>query len=364
MKIKEVIAELNDFAPLSLQENFDNAGLNIGNPENEITGILICVDIIPEVIQEAINKNCNLIVSHHPLIFNKLKAITGQNYVEKSIILAVKNDISIYCGHTNFDSQRFGVSYKMAEKLQLKNTKILDPKPEILRKLSVFVPKEHAETLRQSLFDAGAGGIGNYDCCSYNTDGFGTFRANDSANPFVGEIGKIHAETETKIEVIYPYFMENKIINAMKSVHPYEEVAFDIFKNEVQSDIAGLGIFGELEDFISEIDLLNDIKEKFYVQNIRHSKILNKKIKKIAVCGGSGAFLIEKAKRVDCQAYITADLKYHDYFTAENDILLIDIGHYESEQFIKEIFFDIISKKSITFAIFISDINTNPINNY
>jgi dinuclear metal center YbgI/SA1388 family protein len=362
MKIREILAELNNFAPLSLQENFDNAGLNVGNVEDDIKGVLICMDVVPEVVEEAIENNCNLIISHHPLIFNKLTKISGENYVERALIMAIKNDIAIYCGHTNFDSHKFGVSFKMTEKLGLINTRILDPKPEMMRKMAVFVPTEYADIVRNSMFEAGAGNIGHYDCCSFNVNGSGSFRADAHANPFVGKIGECHFEQETKIEVVYPVFIENKIINAMLTTHPYEEVAYDIFKSETKCDIAGLGMYGELEKECSEIDLLNEIKEKFNLKNIRYSKLLNRKIKKIAVCGGSGALLIKKAKQNDCQVFMTADLKYHDYFQAENNILLIDIGHYESEIFVQEIFFDIIYRKNINFGVRISNINTNPIN--
>ena len=364
MKIKEIVSELNNFAPVQLQESYDNSGLNVGNLENEITGILLCIDVIPEVVEEAIRKNCNLIVSHHPLIRNEIKKLTGDNYVEKSIILAIQNDISIYCGHTNFDNHASGVSWKIAEKLNLKNIKILAPINNIVRKVSVFVPQNYAEKVRNTMFDAGAGKLGNYDCCSYNTDGYGSFKANENANPFVGESNKIHFEQEVKIEVIYPSYLENKIITAMLSAHPYEEVAYDVFTLNNKISFAGMGVYGEFEEDISELDFLKKLKTTFFVENIRHSKFLNKKIKKVAICGGSGSSLIDKVKQIGSDAFITGDVKYHDYFLAENRIFLTDIGHYESEQFTKEIFFDIINKKNVNFAVNFSEIKTNPINNY
>ncbi|MDR2835314.1 MAG: Nif3-like dinuclear metal center hexameric protein [Bacteroidales bacterium] len=364
MLIKEIIEELNNFAPLELQEDYDNSGLNVGNPENEISGILISLDITPEIINEAIENNCNLIISHHPLIFKGIKKITGKNDVEKSIIKAIKNDISIYCGHTNFDNHYLGVNNKIAEKLNLNNLQILDNKENIYRKISVYIPFESVEKVKNAMFETGAGKLGNYDCCSYDTIGLGSFRANEKSNPYIGEKNQIHFEKETKIEMIYPKYLENKIVSAMLSAHPYEEVAYNLINNEMKNKFSGAGIIGSFEEEITEIQLFEKLKSKFEISNIRHTKLLNKKIGKIAICGGSGAFLINNAIQAKVQAYITADLKYHDFFLAENKILLIDIGHYESEQFTKEIFFDIIHKKNVNFAVKISQKNTNPINNY
>lgn len=365
MKIKEIISLLHSYAYIQLQEDFDNSGLNIGNPEDEIKGILICLDVTLEILQEAIENNLNFIISHHPLIFNKLKKINTTNEVEKLIILAIKNDISIYCGHTNFDNYDKGVNYKIAEKLNLKNIKILSPKTDTLEKISVFVPNEFANIVREEMFLAGAGKIGNYDSCSYNIEGFGSYRANENANPFLGEIGKLHFEKETKIEMILQKHNEQAVISAMIKAHPYEEVAFDLIQLKNNSNI-GLGAYGELENEIVEVDFLKLLKETFFVKNIRHTKLRNKKIKKVALCGGSGAFLIGNVMNLGADVFVTGDMKYHDFFLAENKILLCDIGHYESEQFVKEIFYDIISnsKKEIDFVVKISEKNTNPIYNY
>jgi dinuclear metal center YbgI/SA1388 family protein len=364
MKIKEILDAFEEFAPLGLQEDFDNSGLNIGNKDADITGILICIDITPDVVEEAIANNCNFIVSHHPLIFSGLKKINGNNSVEKSVILAIKNDISIYCGHTNFDQVFGGVSGKMCEKIGLKNLQILSPKTEILKKIVVFVPESHSELLREKMFEAGAGHIGNYDNCSFNLDGKGTFRANEDANPFVGSIGITHTENESRIEMIFPAYLEQKIIRAIIENHPYEEVAYDIYKLENRLNNSGLGMLGELEKEMTETDFLVLLKEKFKVTSIMHSDFLGKPIKKVAVCGGSGAFLINTAKRSDADIYISGDIKYHDYFTAENKFMIADIGHFESEQFTKEIFYDIIMKKNPTFAVRFSEKNLNPIKTF
>lgn len=364
MKVKELVSELERFAPPSLQESYDNAGLNVGFPDAEIVGVLICIDVVPEVVDEAVAKGCNMIVSHHPLIFPNIKRITGGNNVEKSIIKALQNNISIYCGHTNFDKAQNGVSMKMCEKLGLKNCTLLDAEADMLRKIVVYVPQQYAEEVRNAMFSAGAGTIGNYDECSFNLDGKGTFRANENCNPFVGNIGERHHEAEVRVEVICPSYLQNKVVASMLKVHPYEEPAFDIFKLENRWNSVGLGAVGELESEITEENLLSVVKQKFNVGNIRHSALTGRKVRRIAVCGGSGASFIRTAIASKADAYITADIKYHDWFLAEGKILLLDIGHYESEQFTKEIFYDIVVKKNINFATYFSDINTNPINNY
>ncbi|MBR5983527.1 MAG: Nif3-like dinuclear metal center hexameric protein [Bacteroidales bacterium] len=364
MKIRELVSELEHFAPPSLQESYDNAGLNVGFPDAEISGVLLCIDVVPEVVDEAIAKHCNMIVSHHPLIFPNIKRITGSNNVEKSIIKALQNNISIYCGHTNFDKAQNGVSMKMCEKLGLKNCTALDPEGDMLRKIAVFVPKTHADEVRNAMFAAGAGTIGDYDECSFNLNGTGTFRASEACNPFVGEIGERHCEDEVKVEVICPSYLQSKVVSAMLKVHPYEEPAFDIYQIENQWSQVGLGAVGELVEEITEDEFLETVKRTFSVENIRHSAKTGKKIRRVAVCGGSGASFIRTAIASKADAYITADIKYHDWFQVEGRLLLLDIGHFESEQFTKEIFYDVIVKKSINFATYFSDINTNPINNY
>lgn len=364
MKVKELVSEFEHFAPSSLQESYDNAGLNVGFPDSEITGVLICVDVVPEVVDEAIAKGCNMIVSHHPLIFPNIKSIAGGNNVEKSIIKALQNNISIYCGHTNFDKAQNGVSMKMCEKLGLENCAVIDAEKHLLRKIAVYVPESHADEVRKAMFSAGAGTIGDYDECSFNVNGTGTFRAGESCSPFVGSIGEQHHEAEVKIEVLCPSYLQAKVVSAMLKVHPYEEPAFDIYQIENQWDQVGLGAVGELAEEITEDALLEKVKRTFNVGNIRHSARTGRKIRRVAVCGGSGASYIRTAIALKADAYITADIKYHDWFLAEGKILLLDIGHYESEQFTKEIFYDIIAKNGNNIPTCFSEINTNPINNY
>ncbi len=362
MKIKEITNYLSYYAPLSLQESYDNSGLIIGNADNKLTGVLITIDITEEVVAEAVKKKCNLIISHHPLIFNGLKRITGKNYVERTVIQAIKNEIAIYSSHTNIDAIKGGVNTKICQKLGLKDCRILLPKSNELRKLVTFVPKLHADKVRKAIFSAGAGHIGNYDNCSFNVSGTGTFRGNSETNPFAGEKGKLQFEPEIKIETIYPKFIENKLINALIKAHPYEETAYDIYPLNNIYENAGFGMFGFLDKEKSETDFLTMLKKIFKTKTIKHTSFRNKPIKKVALCGGAGSFLLSKAIQTRADLFVSSDFKYHEFFNSENKILIADIGHYESEQFTKELFYEIITNKFHSFACFLSEINTNPVN--
>lgn len=362
MTVQSICNILEEFAPLSLQESYDNAGLLVGSPQMEITGILVCIDVTEEIIAEAINKKCNLILSHHPLIFSGLKKLTGQNLTQRCVIQAIKNDIAIYAAHTNLDNVQGGVNSKIAEKIGLQNTSILQPKDSCLLKLVTFVPQNYAEKTRKALFDAGAGHIGNYDSCSYNMDGYGTFRANGQANPFAGSIGKLHTEPETRVEVILPVYRKRAVLNALLKEHPYEEPAYDIIALENQWREAGSGIIGELAEPEEEEAFLLRIKKIFQVGVVRHTCLSGKKIRRVVLCGGAGSSFLQDAIRAKADIFISGDFKYHEFFNADGQIVIADIGHYESEQFTKEVFCEIIRKKLPNFAIQISDIKTNPIN--
>ena len=362
MKIKDITNYLESIAPLSLQESYDNAGLITGNKNTEITGVLVTLDTIPEVIDEAIEKNTNLIISHHPIIFKGLKKINGNNYIEQTIIKAIKNDIAIYAVHTNLDNISEGVNAILCNKLGLINCKPLLPKENPLRKLVTFVPQNHIKEVREAIFTAGAGHIGNYDNCSFNAEGIGTFRAGKNTNPFVGEKDKLHKEPEIRFETVFPYYLEKKIINALIQTHPYEEVAYDIYTLNNMFEKTGAGMIGETKTEISEIDFLKKIKTTLNTGTIKHTNRLNKPIKKVALCGGSGSFLLKYAIQQKADIYISADFKYHEFFDADNKILIADAGHFETEQFTKELIFDILTKKFNNFACFLSKVNTNPIN--
>jgi len=362
MLLKTIITEIEKFAPLAYQESYDNCGLLTGHKEQEVTGAILCLDCIEAVVDEAIQKNCNLIIAHHPIIFSGLKKLNGTNYIERTIIKAIQNNIAIYACHTNLDNVKLGVNKKIADKLGLINQQILSPKKSVLKKLVTFVPATHLDIVRESLFNAGAGNIGNYDSCSFILEGTGSFRGNENSNPFIGEKGKLSLEKETRLELIFETVNEATIISALKQNHPYEEVAYDIYQLENTYQNIGSGMVGELEKPISETDFLENLKSIFKVKVIKHTALTNKNIKKVALCGGSGSFLLKNAINSKSDIYISSDFKYHEFFDAENKILVADIGHYESEQFTPEIFYEIISNKFPTFASYLTETNTNPVN--
>ncbi|WCM42028.1 Nif3-like dinuclear metal center hexameric protein [Flavobacterium sp. CBA20B-1] len=362
MKIQQLIPILEEMAPTAYAEDFDNVGLLVGDVSATITGILVCHDALESVVTEAVEKNCNLIVCFHPILFSGLKKITGKNYVERAVIKAIKNNIAIYAVHTSLDNHKMGVNKILCDALGLINTKILIPKQDFIYKLTTFVPRENARQVQKALFKAGAGAIGNYYDCSFTSTGIGSFTGNNESNPVIGSQNVYTEVEETKLEVTFEKHLQNKILKALFDNHPYEEVAYEVTKLENQHQNIGLGMIGELEHEISEIDFLHFVKEKVQTGGIRHSNFLNKKIKKVAVLGGSGSFAITAAKAQKADILITADLKYHDFFQGENSILLADVGHFESERYVKNYIFDYLSKKITTFAIILSNIKTNPVN--
>ncbi len=362
MILKEFTSKLDTLFSIKQAEDFDNVGLLCGNLNREVSKILICHDALENVVNEAIEKNCNVIVTFHPIIFSGLKSITGKNYVERTVLKAIENKIAIYAIHTAFDNDYFGVNYKISNALGLKNQQILMPKTDNLLQMVVYVPTEFSEKVKNALFEAGAGNIGFYDECSFSIKGNGTFRPIEGSNPFSGTQNVRENADEEMISIIFEKFKKNRIFAAMKSAHPYEEVAYQIYSLENENQYVGLGRFGELEEEMDEKDFLKLVKEKFNLEMIRHSEFLNKKIKKVGVLGGSGASGISAAKALGCDAYLTGDVKYHDFFSAENHILICDIGHFESEQFVTEQLVEILSEKFPTFAVLKSTEKTNPVN--
>ncbi|NVO03556.1 MAG: Nif3-like dinuclear metal center hexameric protein [Bacteroidetes bacterium] len=362
MNIRNIVEPLEELAPLSTQESYDNSGLIIGSYNDKIESAIICIDITEEIVEEAISKKCQLIISHHPLIFSGLKKINGNNLVERCVIKAIKNNIAIYACHTNLDNSIDGVNSYICEKLGLKKLRILEPQKGMLKKIVTFCPTNKANKVRNAIFAAGVGSIGNYDSCSFNSEGQGTFKALENAKPYVGEINELHFENEIKIECVFPKNLERQIIAALISAHPYEEVAYDILTLDNEFPKIGAGIIAELEKPMKEKDFLLKVKKIFNLKIIKHTPFLNKQIKTIAICGGSGSFLINSAIKSNAQIFLTGDIKYHQFFEAEDRIVIADLGHYESEQFTKELLFSIIKKKFPKFALSISEINTNPVN--
>jgi dinuclear metal center YbgI/SA1388 family protein len=361
MKIAEVVSFLESLAHPSLQEDYDNAGLITGDPGWECKGIICSLDAIEEVIDEAIAKKSNLVVAHHPIIFKGLKKINGKNYVERTVIKAIRNDVAIYAIHTNLDNVLHGVSGRMAQMLGLKKISTLSPKTETLKKLFTFVPIDQAEQVRNAIFAAGGGHISNYSECSFSAEGQGSFKAGEGAKPYVGEIGKRHYENELKIEVILPAHLDHKIVAAMKAAHPYEEVAYDIVALSNVNPGVGSGVIGELVEPMGEEDFLGMVRKQFGLKVIRHTAFIGRKIKHVAVCGDAGSFLVPKALAKGADVYVTADMKYHEFFDANGRMLIADIGHYESEQFTINLLQELLEQKFPTFAVLKTAVETNPV---
>jgi len=363
MNIYDIINTLEETAPLNYQENYDNSGLQCGDINIEVKNVLITLDCTLSVVNEAIDKKCNLIIAHHPVIFGGINSIDTRLPLGAIISKAIKNDIVLYACHTNLDNIYRGVNNKIAELIGLKNTIILSPKKHLLKKLHVFCPNDHAEKLRKALFEKGAGKIGGYSECSFNVNGIGTFKAGSSTKPFVGKKEHIHNEEEVKIEVVFPSFLESDIITSMIRNHPYEEVAYDIYLLENQHQLIGSGMIGTI-DKMSTHDFLDHIKLKLNISIIRHSKITKKNISNIALCGGSGSFLLSNAIQKKADIFISSDFKYHQFFDANDQIIIADIGHYESEQYTKELIYELLSQNFTNIALLLSEVNTNPINYY
>ena len=362
VRIKDIANALEMFAPLPLQDGFDNAGLQIGLTEAEVAGVLLCLDVTEAVVDEAVASGCNLIVSHHPLIFSPLKRITGSNYIERCVIKALANGIAIYSAHTNIDNAPGGVNYRIAEKLGLQNVRILVPKEDALLKLAVYVPTSAADAVRSALFAAGCGNIGNYDSCSYNIDGFGTFKANEGCNPFCGEVGELHREQEVRIETVLPAYLKNKVIAALLKAHPYEEPAFDIYQLKNSWGSVGSGVIGELPAECDEVEFLQCVKEKFGVGSVRHTPLLDKGVKRVALCGGAGGSFAGAAMAAGADVYITGEARYHDLFNYTGKMVMAVIGHYESEQYTMDIFREIVERACPGVKVMKTTVNTNPVN--
>lgn len=360
-KIKQVTQQLEKLAPVHYQESYDNAGLIVGNPETEVTGILFSLDVTEAVVAEAMEKNCNLIVAHHPIVFKGLKKLNGSNYVERTVIKAIKNDIALYAIHTNLDHVAQGVNGKIAERLQLRNIRILAPKKQLLSRLKFFVPVESSQKVLDALFEAGAGAIGQYKNCSFRTQGTGTFRPGDGANPVIGTKGVDEKVAENSIEVMFPAYLESTILSVLKENHPYEEVAYYLQSLENENQEVGAGAIGELADPMEPQDFLQFVKDHMKTALIRHTVPLNKKIQRVAVCGGAGSFLLHNAIKAKADVFITADYKYHEFFDADNHIMICDIGHFESEVFTKDLLYNYLSGIFSNFALCLSEVNTNPV---
>jgi len=361
MIIQDVTDFLENRFPLSLQESYDNCGLTYGHKKTELTGILLSLDVTEKIIQEAIAKNCNLIISHHPVIFKGLKKINGDNMSERVIESCIRHEIALYAIHTNLDNHKEGVNKRIADKIGLKGTHILAPKKGTLVKLIVFVPEEAMAKLSNALFEAGAGSVGNYSECSFESSGQGSYKPNEDAKPSKGKINHKSKEDEIKVEFLVPLDRIGGVLGAMKMNHPYEEVAHDIIPLMNDQQDMGAGMIGELEKPIPTEMFLRKLKETFEVGVIKHTTLVHKEIKSVAVCGGTGSFLIEQAKRKNADIFISSDIKYHEFFDANETLIIADIGHYESEQFTVNLIYENLKEKFSNFALHLTEVNTNPV---
>lgn len=365
MQIQDIIQAIEAYATPVYQEGYDNSGLQIGIPSDEAKGALISLDVTEEILDEAIQLGANMIIAHHPLLFSGLKQISGRNYIERIVRKAIKNDINIYACHTNLDNVHNGVNAKIAEKLGLQNTSILSVMGGSLYKLYTYAPINAADKVRDALFTAGAGAIGNYYECSFNTPGTGSFRPGEGTNPTIGQSGGARETVEeVKIEVLVDKARRSQVLKALFAAHPYEEVAYELVALQNTNQQLGAGMVGSLATPMDEQAFLAHIKATMQAEVIRHTRLSGKKVEKVAICGGSGSFLLNDAIRAGADFFITGDYKYHQFFDADGKIVIADIGHYESEQYTAEIFRDIINRKFPNFATHLSNISTNPVNYY
>lgn len=362
MRIKEITSYLETLAPLSSQESYDNCGLIVGDANSEVTGAIISLDCIEATVQEAIDKECNLIIAHHPIVFGGLKKLNGKNYIERTVIKAIKNDIAIYAIHTNLDNYQFGVNHEIGNRLGLENLKVLAPKKNVLSKLVCFCPEDSSSRVLNAMFEAGAGQIGNYSECSFVTEGKGSFKPGDGSNPVVGEKDELSTVDERRMEVLVSNHLTSQVVSAMKKAHPYEEVAYELYPISNENQNEGSGMYGDLKEPIELSEFLNQIKVKFNCGGIRYTENTGYLIKRVAFCGGSGSFLLNNAKRVGADIFITGDFKYHEFFDAEGEIVIADIGHFESEQYTSMLLERVLMKKFTKFAVHLTEVNTNPIN--
>ncbi|MBC6365862.1 Nif3-like dinuclear metal center hexameric protein [Algoriphagus sp. AK58] len=359
-RIQDVLSFLEQFAPPAYQESYDNATLICGNRNSKLTGILCALDCTEQVVEEAIELGANLIVAHHPIVFKGLKSLTGKNYVERTVIKAIKHDIAIYAIHTNLDHVSSGVNKRISDRIGLTDTRILQPKKQILNKLVFFVPSDNKDQVLKAIFEAGAGQIGEYKDCSFQLEGMGTYTPSEKANPFIGERGIPQYERETRVEVILPGYLSGKIVSEMKKNHPYEEVAYYLSVLENENQEVGAGMIGTLEHPMSEDEFLDFLKERMNLRIIKHTSLRNKPVKKVAVCGGAGIFLLSDAKKAGADAFVTSDIKYHEFFDAEGQLILCDIGHYESEIFTKDLLAELLSQNFPNIALYLTKVVTNP----
>jgi dinuclear metal center YbgI/SA1388 family protein len=362
MQLQDILDFLESRFPLQLQESYDNAGLIYGRRDQKISGAIISLDVTEEIVNEALANNCNLIIAHHPIVFKGLKRLNGNTYVERILERCIQNGIALYAIHTNLDNHLHGVNSKIAQQLGLVNCRILRPMEAQLFKLEVYVPQEDYIALDDAILTAGAGQIGNYRNCHFRTLGTGTFEPNENAQPHIGQAGKRENVQEFKLEYVVEASCMAKVLSAMRQAHPYEEVAYQLLPTQNLHQDRGAGLVGYLPAPIEELDFLIMVKQKFNCGAVRYTKLLHKPIQKVALCGGAGSFLLPDAISSKADIYLSADFKYHEFFDAQEQIIIADIGHYESEQYTSELLAEQLTEKFPNFAVRLTKLNTNPVN--
>jgi dinuclear metal center YbgI/SA1388 family protein len=334
MIVKNLIKHIETWAPPGIAWEKDNVGLQLGSTQSQITNVLLCLEVDSKVVDDAIKKRCNLIISHHPLIFTPLKSITDRDNQSDLIKKIIKNDINVFSAHTNLDFAKDGVSFQLAKKLKLQQIRFLKNLSSNQYKIVVFVPEKFVEKVASAMHIAGGGQIGDYSNCSFRIVGQGTFKGSNSTNPFVGIKGNLEYVREIRLEMIANSFDLPKILSAMKESHPYEEVAYDLYKLNNENVNFGMGAIGVLNQSMTKEEFLFYVSKSLKIKNFRYNSGKKNKIRTVAVCGGSGSDLADEAIKQNADAFITADVKYHKFQDVQNKILLIDAGHYETEIFI------------------------------
>jgi len=331
MRVRDIQQILESWAPKEIAWERDNIGLQAGDPAAVVRGILVALDVTEEVIAEAVRRKANLLVSHHPLLFRPLSAVTMQSARGRCIRALMQSGINLYSAHTNLDFTRGGTSFALAQALGLTDVEFLRMPYEVQRKVVTFVPPAEAERVARAMADAGAGIIGNYDSCSFAGPGTGTFRGNERSRPAIGKRGVLEHASETRLEMMVPRWRLGDVIGAMHRAHPYEEVAYDVYPLENRSREHGMGIIGNARRPVTLRVFLNDLKRRLGVPALRCTGDMRRTVRRVAACGGSGTELMDEAARRGADVFVTADVRYHSFHDVEASMALVDAGHFETE---------------------------------
>jgi len=364
MTCGEIFKYIRSWAPEEIAWNKDNVGLQVGSAKRKVKNILLALDLNMKVIIEAVKKDCNIIITHHPLLFNPLRKIdTDQDNTSLLVEKLIKHDITLFSAHTNLDFTKDGVSFELAKTLKLTNLRFLSNIKSAQYKLIVFVPEGHIEKVASAIFENGGGIIGEYSNCSFRTKGQGSFKGSKKTSPSIGKKLNYEKTDEIKLEVLIDSWKLNEILSAIRSVHPYEEIAYDVYPLNNENVNYGIGAIGELHTAMNQREFFNHVSKSLKINNFRYTTGKTNKIKTVAVCGGSGSEVIPAAIKKGADALITADIKYHTFFDNERKILLIDAGHYETEIFslneVNKRLADLIKKKKN--KVFKYNGSTNPV---